>query len=60
MNDIPTEVDLLVLGAGAGGLTAALTGAVLGLAVLLVEKTHQIGGTSARSAGSLWGPEFTP
>jgi succinate dehydrogenase/fumarate reductase flavoprotein subunit len=56
MDEIPAEVDLLVLGAGAGGMTAALTGAVLGLDVLLVEKTNQVGGTSALSAGSLWVP----
>jgi succinate dehydrogenase/fumarate reductase flavoprotein subunit len=53
---IPPEVDLLVLGAGAGGMTAALTAAVLGLRVLLVEKTQLVGGTSARSAGSVWVP----
>jgi succinate dehydrogenase/fumarate reductase flavoprotein subunit len=56
MSDIPAEVDLLVLGAGAGGMTAALTAAVLGLRVLLVEKTGLVGGTSARSAGSVWLP----
>ena len=56
MTEIPTDVDLLVLGSGAGGMTAALTGAVLGLEVLVVEKTDQIGGTSARSAGSVWVP----
>lgn len=56
MTDIPAEVDLLVLGSGAGGMTAALTGAVMGLEVLLIEKTDQIGGTSARSAGSIWAP----
>jgi succinate dehydrogenase/fumarate reductase flavoprotein subunit len=46
------DVDLLVLGSGAGGMTAALTAATLGLHVLLVEKTEWIGGTTARSAGS--------
>ena len=56
MASLPTEVDLLVLGAGAGGMTAALTGALLGLEVLLVEKTALVGGTTARSAGSLWVP----
>ncbi len=56
MDDIPAEVDLIILGAGAGGMTAALTGAVLGLDVLLVEKTDQVGGTSALSAGSVWVP----
>jgi succinate dehydrogenase/fumarate reductase flavoprotein subunit len=56
VSDIPPEVDLLVLGAGAGGMTATLTAAVLGLRVLLVEKTGLVGGTSARSAGSVWVP----
>jgi succinate dehydrogenase/fumarate reductase flavoprotein subunit len=50
------DVDLLVLGAGAGGMTAALSAAVLGLDVLLVEKTPMVGGTTARSAGSIWVP----
>jgi succinate dehydrogenase/fumarate reductase flavoprotein subunit len=52
----PPEVDLLVLGAGAGGMTAALVAAVLGLDVLLVEKTAVVGGTTALSAGSVWVP----
>ena len=56
VSDIPPEVDLLVLGAGAGGMTAALTAGVLGLRVLLIEKTQLVGGTSARSAGSVWAP----
>ena len=56
MSDVPPEVDLLVLGAGAGGMTAALTAAVLGLRVLLIEKTGLVGGTTARSAGSVWVP----
>jgi succinate dehydrogenase/fumarate reductase flavoprotein subunit len=50
------HVDLLVLGSGAAGMTAALTAAVLGLDVQLVEKTDVVGGTSARSAGSVWVP----
>jgi succinate dehydrogenase/fumarate reductase flavoprotein subunit len=52
----PPEVDLLVLGAGAGGMTAALVAAALGLDVLLVEKTTVVGGTTALSAGSIWVP----
>jgi succinate dehydrogenase/fumarate reductase flavoprotein subunit len=51
-----SEVDLLVLGAGAGGMTAALSAAVLGLDVLLTEKTSVVGGTTAISAGSVWVP----
>ncbi len=50
------EVDLLVVGAGAGGMTAALVAATLGLDVLLVEKAATVGGTTALSAGSVWVP----
>jgi succinate dehydrogenase/fumarate reductase flavoprotein subunit len=56
MSPASREVDLVVLGSGAGGMAAALTAAILGLDVVLVEKTQFIGGTSARSAGSVWVP----
>ena len=50
------EVDLLVLGTGAGGLAAAVTGANEGLSVLVLEKTEFAGGTTAYSAGTCWIP----
>ena len=50
------EVDLLVIGAGAGGMSAALTGAIAGLEVLLCEKTGMVGGTTATSGGTIWVP----
>ena len=50
------EVDLLVLGTGAGGLAAAVTGANEGLSVLVLEKTEFVGGTTAYSAGTCWIP----
>lgn len=50
------EVDLLVFGAGAGGMTAALTGAINGLDVLLCEKSDMVGGTTATSGGTTWIP----
>lgn len=50
------EVDLLVFGAGTGGMAAALFGAHEGLAVLLCEKSGQVGGTTATSAGTAWVP----
>ncbi len=57
VSDIPHEVDLLVVGSGAGGLTAALTGSLSGLSVLVVEHLAEIGGTSARSSGTVWVPD---
>jgi 3-oxosteroid 1-dehydrogenase len=51
------EVDLLVVGSGAGGLSAALTAAARGLDVLIVEKSRYIGGTTAYSAGTCWAPD---
>ncbi len=50
------EVDLLVIGSGAGGMTAALVAAQEGLKVLLCEKTSLIGGTTATSGGTIWVP----
>ena len=60
MSEIDTwddEVDLLVLGRGAGGLAAAVTGANEGLSTLVLEKTEFLGGTTAYSAGS---PRWPP
>ncbi len=55
--DRPCEsVDLLVIGSGAGGLSAAVTAAHLGLKVLVVEKEAQYGGTTAWSGGWMWVP----
>src|SRR5882757_485106 len=50
------EVDVLVFGAGMGGMTAALVASLEGLDVLLCEKTDQVGGTTATSAGTVWIP----
>ena len=53
---LPSKVDILVLGSGSAGMTAALTSTLIGLDVLVVEKTNKIGGTTAYSAGSIWAP----
>ena len=51
-----SETDLLVIGAGAAGMTAALVGKLEGLDVILCEKSDLVGGTTATSAGSVWIP----
>ena len=48
--------DLLVIGSGAGGLSAAVCAAHLGLDVIVVEKEPVFGGTTAMSAGVIWIP----
>lgn len=50
------EYDLVVVGAGAGGMAAALTASIEGLSVLLVEKTAYVGGSTAVSGGAVWAP----
>ncbi len=47
------EVDLLVVGSGGGGMTAALVAKHKGLDVLVIEKTEFFGGSTARSGGGL-------
>ena len=50
------DIDLVVVGAGAGGMVAALVAALEGLRVVLCEGSQQVGGTTATSAGTLWIP----
>ena len=50
------ECDLLVIGSGAGGLSAAVTAAWHGLKVIVAEKEPVLGGTTAWSGGWMWAP----
>jgi 3-oxosteroid 1-dehydrogenase len=50
------EVDVLVVGSGAGGLTAAVAAADAHGEVLVIEKSSEFGGTSATSGGGIWIP----
>src|SRR5690242_12323972 len=49
--------DVVVLGTGAAGLTAALAAAHAGAEVGLFEKSSRIGGTTALSGGVVWLPD---
>ena len=55
-NDFNAVYDLIVVGSGAGAMTAAVVAADQGLSVLVVEKSAQYGGTSALSGGGIWIP----
>jgi succinate dehydrogenase/fumarate reductase flavoprotein subunit len=48
--------DVVVAGAGAAGMAAALYAAIAGKKVLLAEHTEYLGGTTALSAGTVWAP----
>jgi succinate dehydrogenase/fumarate reductase flavoprotein subunit len=56
VNDRRDQADLVVVGAGVGGMATALVAALQGLHVVLCESSEQVGGTSATSAGTLWVP----
>jgi succinate dehydrogenase/fumarate reductase flavoprotein subunit len=56
MNEGDVECDVLVVGTGASGMSAAVAAASQGLKVLVVEKEPRYGGTTARSGGWLWIP----
>ena len=56
MSPAASAYDLVVLGAGAGGMTAAIVAARCGLSTLLLEKSSHVGGTTAISGGMVWVP----
>ena len=54
---LPTEsFDVVVVGSGAGGLSAAVTAAYHGLSVCVVEKSEVLGGATSWSGGWAWTP----
>ncbi|WP_137149693.1 FAD-binding protein [Mycolicibacterium sp. CR10] len=48
--------DVLVIGSGGGGMTAALAADAAGLDTLVVEKSPRFGGSTALSGGGIWVP----
>ena len=58
LNNLPAswdhEVDVVAIGSGGGGLSAAITAADHGASALVVEKSGQVGGVTALSMGEVW------
>ena len=50
------EFDIVIVGTGAAGLSAALSAQANGAKVLVVEKASVVGGTTAMSGGCIWAP----
>lgn len=50
------EYDVIVVGSGGGGMTAALCAKSHGLSSIVIEKDAYYGGTSAVSGGGIWIP----
>lgn len=55
-SEFNADYDLVVVGSGAGAMTAANVAADKGLRVLVIEKAGEYGGTSALSGGGIWIP----
>lgn len=56
MSNWDHTTDVVVVGTGGGGMTAALVAKQAGLDVLMVEKSEYYGGSTALSGGGLWIP----
>lgn len=50
---VAPEFDLLIIGAGAAGMPAAITASASGAHVLLIDKAPEVGGTMPRSSGQI-------
>lgn len=48
--------DVIVVGAGAAGMSAAITAAANGLRAVIIEKSAYWGGSTSRSGGGVWIP----
>lgn len=50
------QCDVLIIGSGAAGMTAAIVAGLSGLRTIILEKEAEYGGTTAQSGGFIWIP----
>lgn len=53
LEEIKTEADIVVIGGGGAGMTAAITAKQAGLDVVILEKTGMIGGNTTKATGGM-------
>lgn len=53
VEDVVLDADVVIVGAGGAGMTAAITAANAGLDVVIVESQAMVGGNSVRSTGGM-------
>ena len=53
------EADVLVVGSGAAGFSAAISASLNGASVILFEGNKYVGGTTGLSGGTAWVPNNT-
>ncbi|KAK4075191.1 hypothetical protein Purlil1_12755 [Purpureocillium lilacinum] len=56
MDEDSLSCELLVVGAGAAGLTAAAVASSLGMSTVIAEQHETVGGTTSLSGGTIWIP----
>src|ERR1700752_2035099 len=58
LQNLPTnwhlEADVVAIGSGIGGLSAAITAHENGASALVLERSEQVGGVTALSMGEVW------
>lgn len=56
LSELPARADVVVIGSGASGVTAALRASQDGASVVILEKAELLGGTTAAGGGVIWAP----
>lgn len=56
MDTTRLSTEVLVVGSGAAGMSAAISARLAGASVMIIEKAPMVGGTTARSGGWAWIP----